>query len=149
MSNPYAPPSSQEEHPGTPSNRDRDTTLRRIGALSTTVQLVRLWWNSFSNFNNLPLSAIIAGASAGTLFLGVFIYGFLRGGRKSHFGILLFIAFSLISQAYTLWYIAPHQQPGQWNPWLSFALQASPTIIAFFCATALYLRAVRAESSGR
>jgi len=144
MSNPYSPPTSQEEHPGTPSNRD--TTLRRIGALITTIQLGRLLWNAFSNPDNAPVSAMITGAAAGILFLGSFIYGFLRGGRKFHLAILIILAFSIIAGTYTMWYIAPHQPPGRWNPWLTFALQMSPAVISFLCATALYLRAIRQPS---
>ncbi|RYD30598.1 MAG: hypothetical protein EOP87_16360, partial [Verrucomicrobiaceae bacterium] len=139
MSNPYTPPTTQEEHPGTPSSKD--TTLRRIGAIALACQLAKILWHDFTNLQGYPLSLALLSASAGIAFIGILIYGFLRKGKKFHLGIALLLALSIASQVYTLWYAGPDPQSGQANPSLSFAIQIIPIAIAFLCATALYRRA--------
>lgn len=146
MSDPYTPPATQEEHPGTPPS-NKHSTLRRIGALGMAIQLGKLLWSVVSNFDQLRGTSVI-GVSVGVLFLGTLIYGFLRRGRRFHLTIAVLLGFSIASRAFTLWYITPDQLPGEWNPWLTFAIQIFPAFISFLCATALYLRAIREPSRG-
>lgn len=139
MSNPYAPPSTQEEHPGTPSNND--TILRRIGAIALLCNVVRILWHTFTSPTD---GAVTIFSLIGSLvFMGSLIYGFMRGGKGFHLAIALLFELSIASHVFVLWYTQPQTEPGQVNPWLSLALQLAPATIVSICATALYLRARR------
>ena len=137
MSNPYAPPTTSDPAPEQPSNKD--TILRRLGALSfgyiTVSILMRNWTNLQETWGPTALMVVL-------------IYGFLRGGRKFHLGIALYMAFGIVVQTYlTNRAIAhPERLPISLgpHPWLDFAKALAPHAIALVCATALYLRARRA-----
>lgn len=142
MSNPYTPPTTKEDVPPTSSNKD--TILRRIGALAFIYISVRSLINPFPDFQ----SALI-----GVAILGLLINGFLRGKRRFHFWIAFFMALSIATQAYFMNRAIQHPErlpvPMGPHPWLEFAVAIIPHTIALVCATALYIRARRATASGQ
>jgi hypothetical protein len=134
MSNPYAPPSTRNDAPETLSNKD--SILRRIGALSLAYLSIMALWNPFPDL----LSALM-----GVALLVVLIFGFLRGRRKFHVWIALFMALSIAVQTYFMNLAIAHPErlpvPLGPRPWLEFAIAIIPHVIALTCASALYFRA--------
>ncbi len=140
MSNPYAPPETREE--GSREAWSKDSTLRRLGAISVAYILVRVLLNSFPDLPT-KLTALA--------LMGAFIYGFLRGGRKYQLGIALFMGLCIWVQAYFMNRAIAHPErlPIQLSryPWLEFAASVIPHAIALLCAAALYVRARRTAAS--
>ena len=138
MSNPYAPPATREDVPEKPSNKD--SILRQLGALSMGYVVVRAFGSNLS------------GIWGGMEVIAVCIYGFLRGQRKFHLGIALFMALSIAVQAYFVNRAISHPERIPVNmgphPWLDFARAILPHTIALACATALYVRARRSANAG-
>jgi hypothetical protein len=134
MSNPYAPPSTRNDAPETLSNKD--TILRRIGALSSAYLLASTLWRQFPDLQSMLIGAAV---------MALFIFGFLRGRRKFHFSISLFMALSIAVQTYfmNLAIAHPERLPMALGPrpWLEFAIAIIPHVIALTCASALYFRA--------
>jgi hypothetical protein len=139
MTDPYAPPETQEAlpHPGSVADR----VLRWTGAICFTYlaanELVREDPDAFVKWNVLAVMAAM-------------IYGFLRGGKKSHLGIAIFMAISIPTQAFFMSRaIANPERLGivlSPDPWLEFAVAVIPHAIALICASALYVRARRGAS---
>lgn len=141
MTNPYAPPAAAQNVPEKPSNTDK--ILRRIGAMSLGYLLVSaLLRESLPE----PASSVFAVAVMGTC-----IYGFLRGGRKFHLSIALFMALTIFVQAYLQNRAIAHPEriPVEMgpHPWLDFARAIEAHVLALACASALYFRARRASKS--
>ena len=134
MTNPYAPPSTREDVPPTPSNKD--TILRRIGAVSLVYLLASTLWTLFPDFQNMLIGAAV---------MALFIYGFLRGRRRFHFWIALFMVLTISVQTYFMSRAMAHPEklptPLGPHPWLEFAVAIIPHSIAFGCAAALYIKA--------
>jgi len=141
MSNPYAPPSTKEDVPPIPANKD--TLLRRIGALAIAYILAKILWNAPQN---------LAGTLGAAATMSACLYGFLRGKRKSHLAIALYMILIFSVQSYFMNLALAHPERlmvglGP-HPWLDFAWGLTPNTIAFICATALYIRARRAPAPG-
>ena len=75
------------------------------------------------------------------------IYGFLRGRRKFHGWIALFLGVSIALQAYFMNRAIGNPErlpiPLPANPWLEFAVGIIPHAIALICASALFVPARR------
>ena len=135
---PYAPPATREHVVS-----DKDTLLRRLGALSLGYVIVRLLLRP-------PLG--LQEALGGSAILAVCIYGFLRGGRRFHLGIALWMGLTMWVQGYFVSRAIAHPERlpvdiGP-HPWWDFVLGIVPLIIALVCASALYVRAWRAKAAG-
>jgi hypothetical protein len=137
MTNPYAPPETPEDHPAKDGPSDR--RLRWLGAL-TMIYLSA----------GVAMREPIMGHDdrlAGLGLMAVFIYGFLRGGRKFQLGIALLMAISIPTQAYFV-----HRSialadrlpvPLSPHPWRELAVAIIPHSIALVCSAMLYFRARR------
>lgn len=141
MSNPHAPPSTQDTPQAASSNNH--TTLRCIGALALTYSLTKLLWR----FSNLRNALGILDIFVGSAFLSLLIFGFIRGRRTFHFWIALFMLLSISAQTYFMDRALAHPErlrmdPGA-HPWLHFAFSLLPHTIALICAIALFIRADR------
>jgi len=153
MSDPYTPPATQDEHPGTlPSNKG--TTLRRIGAIALAWQSLGILWGAFSDAHAQgdPVTDIILGTLGVIALVGYLIYGFLCRGKTFHLVIAIVLALSIASLVHALrfilFYTGKLSKPLPGNFWLEFSNQIAPSTIAFLCATLLYLRARRTPAAG-
>ncbi|MEK7951748.1 hypothetical protein [Luteolibacter soli] len=139
MSNPYAPPSIQEDALETRSNKG--TILRSIGALALSYHVVRILLRPFPTIFGIPLES--------AMIMALFIYGFLRGGKKFHLSIALFMALSIAVQVYFGSRAIAHPErlpfPMDPHPWRQLVIAEVPFAIALACASLLYLGARRAS----
>lgn len=136
MSDPYA----------TPETKDAPPHLRPAAEC-------RLRWIGAICFIYLAAKELIRDAPdasmkwTGLAIMAAMIYGFLRGGKKSHLGISIFMAISIPTQAFFMSRaIANPERLGivlSSNPWLEFAIAVIPHGIALICASALYVRGRR------
>lgn len=154
MSDPYTPPATQDEHPGTPPSNNRGTTLRRIGAIALAWQSLVILWGAFADARAQgdPVTDIILGTLGVIALVGFLIYGFLCRGKTFHLVIAIVLALSIAAQLHALrfilFYTEKLSKPLPRNFCLEFANQIVPSTIAFLCATALYLRARRTPAAG-
>lgn len=136
MSDPYAPPETKDASPQ--PGLDVDACLRWIGAIC----LMFLAANEV--IRDVPDASM---NWTGPAAMAAMTYGFLRGGRKSHLGIAIFMAVSIPTQAFFMSrVIADPERLGiafSSNPWLKFAIAVIPHGIALICASALYVRGRR------
>lgn len=140
MSDPYAPPETQDALPQAGPAADR--VLRWTGAICfiylAAKELIREDPDASMKWTGLAVMAAM-------------IYGFLHGGRKSHLGIAIFMAISIPTQAFFM--SRAIANPGQLptvlspHPWLEFAIAVIPHAIALICSSALYVRARRGASA--
>jgi len=138
MFNPYAPPNVEPE-----KGLAKEVILRRLGAFSLAYVAAMALWSRFPDL----LTAL-----GGAAIMSTCIYGFLRGGRKSHFGIAVFMLLSIATQGYFMNRAMAHPErlriPLSTYPWLEFAGAVIPHLIALVCSSALYLKARRRAASG-
>lgn len=136
MSNPYTPPETKDASP--PPVPGADASLRWTGAICfiylAAKELIRDAPDASMKWTGLAVMAAM-------------ICGFLRGGKKSHLGISIFMAISIPTQAFFMSrVIADPERLGialSSNPWLEFAIAVIPHGIALICASALYARGRR------
>lgn len=148
MSDPYTPPSTQEEHPGTPPSNNH-ILLRRIGALALAWQSLGILWGASAEAHSEgdPVTEIILGTLGVIALVGFLLYGFLCRGKTFHLVLAIVLALSIAAEVNALKFILFHTEklgkPLPGNFWFDFANHIVPSTIAFLCATALYLRARR------